>query len=185
MWYRKLENAACVHLLLIIARAGRPVVSHHRSHCKVSDRTHCRASLSIVLRGYSTSRSFAWSGEAAQGPLPSPCTRKTTLAPGASLWASTHACVTFAGGERHGGLPVGAGDPLQRALLHVQADGESGPLGTRTMLPAAHTQWRGRARGVKSAVIPRPGCCVFVCAPETEREWWCVCVCVYSWITRM
>lgn len=35
------------------------------------------------------------------------------------------ACVNFIGREWDRGLPVGAGNPLQRSVLHVQADGES------------------------------------------------------------
>lgn len=35
------------------------------------------------------------------------------------------ACVNFVGREWDRGLPVGAGNPLQRSVLYVQADGES------------------------------------------------------------
>lgn len=35
------------------------------------------------------------------------------------------ACVNFVGREWDRGLPVGTGNPLQRSVLHVQADGES------------------------------------------------------------
>lgn len=39
--------------------------------------------------------------------------------------ACIDACVNFVGREWHRGLPVGAGNPLQRSVLHVQANGES------------------------------------------------------------
>lgn len=38
---------------------------------------------------------------------------------------SIDACVNFAGREWDRGLPVGTGNPLQRSVLYVQADGES------------------------------------------------------------
>lgn len=84
------------------------------------------------------------------------------------------ACVNFAGRERHWGLPVGAGNPLQCSVLHVQADGES----CCVCVCVCVDEWDSSEQ---IDCIGKVYCEVLVYLYATHRNNWRTCVCFHSY----